>query len=135
MGSVIPITKNGTTYVLFILGRPPVDGAKFFTQHTDEFQMGIIERPAGYEVPPHQHPAHDKTIKTMSEFLYVEKGKAKVTVFDEDWKPLHEQIITAGDFMLSFRGGHSYTMLEDIRFIEVKQGPYPGDASAKVFKQ
>ncbi|NOS67623.1 MAG: hypothetical protein HOO67_04645 [Candidatus Peribacteraceae bacterium] len=135
MSGVIPVTKNGITYALFILGRPVVDGAKFFTQQTDEFQVGIIERPAGHQVKAHQHPGRNETVRQTSEFLYVEKGKAKVTVFDDDWAVLHEQVIEAGDIMVSFRGGHEFTMLEPIRFIEVKQGPYPGDASAKVFKQ
>lgn len=143
MSSVIPVAKNGVSYALFVCGRqeagasessPDESGAKFFTRPSDEFQIGIIERPSGYEVKAHQHPGRDDTIRHTTEFLYVEKGKAKVTVFDEEWTALHEQTICAGDFMVSFRGGHQFTVLEYVRFIEVKQGPYPGDGKAKVFR-
>lgn len=143
MSSVIPVAKNGVSYALFVCGRqaagdsensPAGSGAKFFTQPSDEFQVGIIERPAGYEVKAHQHPGRNDTIYHTTEFLYVEKGKAKVTVFDEEWAALHEQVISAGDFMISFRGGHQFKILEPVRFIEVKQGPYPGDGKAKVFR-
>ena len=133
MGSITPVAKNGVSYALFVCGRPAVEGAKFFTQNTDEFQVGAFERPAGYEVKAHQHPERKETITWTTEFLYVEKGRAKVTVFDEDWKTLHEQEVAAGDFLVFFRGGHSLIMLEPTRLVEVKQGPYSDTATTKIF--
>jgi len=131
---VIPVTNNGLTYALFVCGRPSVEGAKFFTQNADEFQVGVFERPAGYEAKAHQHPPRKETITRTTEFLYVEKGKAKVTVFDEEWKTLHEQDVTAGDFLVFYRGGHHLLMLEPTRLLEVKQGPYSDTAATKVFR-
>ena len=132
---VIPIAKNGKTYALFICGRPQIDGAvKFFTQPADEFQLGVIERPKAYEVKAHAHPERKAVIQGTAEFLYVEKGTIRITVFDEQWKELGQQAVSSGDFLLFLAGGHALTMLEDTRLIEVKQGPYPGDAQAKVYR-
>lgn len=134
MSSVIPVTHNGLTYALFICGRPAVENALFFTQQSDEFQVGVFERPKGYEVKPHTHPERNDTIHRTTEFLYVEQGSAHVTVFDDAWVVLHEQTVSAGDFLLFFRGGHGLTMLEPTRLIEVKQGPYMGNAQSKTFR-
>jgi mannose-6-phosphate isomerase-like protein (cupin superfamily) len=134
MSSVTPVTHNGQTYALFVCGRPEINDAQFFTQNQDEFQVGIFERGAGYEVKAHQHPDLPRNLIHTSEFLYVEAGSADVTVFDEEWKELHKQAVKAGDFLVFFRGGHQLTMLEKTRLIEVKQGPFPGQEKAKVFK-
>jgi mannose-6-phosphate isomerase-like protein (cupin superfamily) len=132
---VTSVTSSGKTYALFVTDKPKVDAAKFFTQHSDEFQVGVFERPTGYEVKPHMHPAAKQTVRHTTEFLYFEEGGAQVTIFDEDWNELHRQSVKAGDFLVFFRGGHSLVMEQETRLVEVKQGPYPGDSSAKVFKQ
>ncbi len=134
MSSVTPVTKNGLTYAVFVGGKLSVDGAKFLTQPTEEFQVGVMERPKGYEVKPHQHVQRAGTVNQTSEFLYFEGGSAKVTVFDEEWNELHTQTVSTGDFLVFFRGGHTLTMLEKTRMIEVKQGPYPGESRAKIFR-
>ena len=48
---------------------------------------------------------------------------------------MYETELGPGDFLLSLTGGHSFEVLEDVRLIEVKQGPYPGDAYAKRFRE
>ncbi len=134
MSSIVPVAKNGITYALFVCGRPEVKDAKFFTSNDEEFQVGVFERGAGYEVKPHQHPENKHEVIQTTEFLYFEKGSASVTVFDDDWNELHKQVMQAGDFLVFFRGGHTLTMLEPTRLIEVKQGPFKGEGTTKVFK-
>ncbi len=128
------IAKGETAYALFVLGKDVIEGPRFVTEQTDHFQVGILERPKDYEVPAHQHPPLKRSMDTTSEFLYVEKGKVAVTVFDEEWNELGKETLKTGDFLIFFRGGHQLTMLEETRLIEVKQGPYPGESKAKVFK-
>lgn len=134
MSEVSTIQKDGIPYALFVRGKPPVDGAKFFTKQTDEFQVGIFTRPAGHQVKAHRHPEREQTIRQCTEFLYIEEGKVDVTVFDDGWKEIGQQTLAAGDFLVFFRGGHALTMLEPTRLLEVKQGPYPGDKEAKTFR-
>jgi oxalate decarboxylase/phosphoglucose isomerase-like protein (cupin superfamily) len=94
----------------------------------------MMERPQGYEVKAHQHPPQDRYLTTTSECLFIEKGKVKITVFDEEWKELAIETMQTGDFLIFFRGGHALTMLEPTRMIEVKQGPYAGDKESKSYK-
>lgn len=128
------VIHNGQTYALFVTGKPQVDGAKFFTEQSDEFQIGILERGTGYEVKPHRHPARSDVVAGTSEFLYVQEGAAEVKVFDDEWNEIHKQIVSAGDFLVFFRGGHALTMLQETRLIEVKQGPFKGDKEGKEYR-
>ncbi len=131
---ITPVVHSGQTYAIFVTGKPEVEGAKFITDHTEEFQIGIMERPAGHQVKPHRHPERSELIRNVSEFLYIQEGAAEVTVFDDQWAPLHKQKVAAGDFLVFFRGGHALTMLQETRLIEVKQGPFPGDKEGKEYR-
>ncbi len=133
METIRHLEKDGTRYASFFHAIE-ADGPRFVSRQTDEFQFGVIERPKGYEVSPHIHPRVPHTIDHVSEFLFVEQGKMEVTVYDESWKVLGTETFKTGDFLILYRGGHSLKMLEPTRIVEVKQGPYPGDDAAKIFK-
>jgi mannose-6-phosphate isomerase-like protein (cupin superfamily) len=133
MDHVTRITKDGTPYAMVFRGRMPVNGVEFLTTPEQELQLGVMQRPAGYEVQPHTHPPFERTARGTSEFLYVQEGKVEVEVYDEDWVTLGTETVEGGDFLLLFRGGHRLKMLEPTRMIEVKQGPYPGEG-AKEFR-
>ncbi len=131
---VTRVTKNGQTYALFIPAPTDADGVRFVTEDRDEFQVGVMRRPAGHLVKPHTHPRKAKTVEGISEFLLIRSGKVKITVFDEEWMQLDQRVLSGGDCLVFFRGGHSLEMLEETRLIEVKQGPYEGDAASKTFR-
>ena len=134
MSSIQRITAGGTTYALFVHGKPAVDPIKFLTEPDDDMQLGVMERPKGHQVKAHTHPPVDRNLITTSEFLYIEHGKVSVQVFDNDWRQIADEVLETGDYLVFFRGGHALTMLEPTRMIEVKQGPYEGDNAAKEFK-
>jgi quercetin dioxygenase-like cupin family protein len=134
MERIVTIKKDDVVYALFFHGVSASGGARFLTEPTEEFQAGVMERAKGYKVEPHTHPREQRTIERYSEFLYIEKGSIRVTVYDDAWKVLGEETLSRGDFLLFFRGGHGIEMLEDSRIIEVKQGPYPGADNAKLFR-
>jgi len=135
MSAITSVIKDGQTYALFCSKQLSTDGACFVTEEKDAFQVGVLERPKGYRVEPHQHTERPAHISTVSEFLYIEKGSIRVTVFDEQWEELERHELSAGDFLLFLRGGHALEVLEDARIVEVKQGPYPGPESAKIFQK
>jgi hypothetical protein len=60
-------------------------------------------------------------------------GKIKVNFYDNDKVYFESQIIETGDVILLARGGHGFEMLEPSEIIEVKQGPYNGDADKERF--
>jgi len=134
MDDVVTVAKDGQTYALFFRRGMEVDGARFLTPDEATLQVGYFNRSAGYEVKPHCHTESDVHIRTYAEFLYIESGKAQVTIYDDEWNVLAEQVVEGGDFLLFLRGGHGVEVLEPTRFIEVKQGPYPGDGDAKIFR-
>lgn len=134
MERIIRMEKNGLPYALLFCGRIETDAVRFLTQNEDELQVGVMERPTGYEVKPHRHPLIPKQVQGISEFLYIEKGRVQVQVYDDDWRVIGDQEMQAGDFLLFLRGGHGLRVLEPVRMIEVKQGPYLGDAKNKAFK-
>lgn len=140
MPTPTPVIHQGQTYALLCLrsqagalaDQPAAPG--FITADADEFQVGMVERPAGLTVPAHLHPRSPKTIEGVSELLYVEHGHLRLTVFADDWTPLTTVELRDGDFALLMRGGHEVTMLAPTRTLEVKQGPYPGPTAAKVMR-
>ena len=133
MPDIMKVTKDGRTYALFFSKSLTTEGIRFLTEHEDAFQVGLMERPKGYKVKPHQHAERSTELRTVAEFIYVEKGKVRVTVFDEAWGELAKQDLSGGDFFLFLRGGHALEALEPVRMIEVKQGPFSGDP--KVFRE
>jgi len=133
MDDIVPVTKDGQLYALFFKRKMPVDGARFLTPPDASLQVGVFERPKGHRVHAHRHAEQDSA-PTFGEFLYFEKGKAKVTVFDAEWEVLAERIVQGGDFLLFLAGGHMLEILEPARIVEVKHGPYPGEDAAKIFR-
>jgi hypothetical protein len=111
------------------------DGVSFLTPETYTLQLGLLEHPKGRILRDHMHnPKVKYRVDTTQEFLYIEKGRVKVKFFDDDWSSLGEEILTAGDFMLHVSGGHGFEILEKCRMIEIKQGPYPGEKAAKIYR-
>ena len=135
MLAVQEVRKGDEKYALFIKKEVDAgDGIKFLTEHEDSLQLGVMERPKGYKVEPHQHPERNVPVTRVAETLFILEGTIKATVFDEEWEVLAEQELSAGDFLLFLRGGHSIEVLDDARIVEVKQGPFLGDDGAKVFQ-
>lgn len=128
------IEKNGRLYALVVPRNLPVDGVQFLTPQESPFQVGVMERPAGYSVHPHRHPPASLPISSVSEFLYIERGRVRAVIYDDGWTVIGEELLSAGDGLLLLAGGHSFDILESCRMIEVKQGPYLGDEQAKVFR-
>lgn len=111
------------------------EGTRFLTPTDYSLQIGLLEHPKGTVLRKHRHnPEIEYEVDTTQEFLYVEKGKVKVNFFSDDWELVDEEILEEGNFMLHISGGHGFEILENCRLIEVKQGPYPGDDLAKIYK-
>ena len=111
------------------------DGVQFLTPVDYPLQVGLQDYKADKTVELHRHPPIKRVIKTTQEMVYVEKGSAQVTVVAEDWRPVDEVVLSAGDFILFVAGGHGLKIKKGSRLIEVKQGPYPGDDRAKIYKK
>lgn len=111
------------------------DGVKFLTPADYTLQLGLLEHPKGTTIREHIHnPEVKYKVDTTQEFLYIEKGRVRVSLFDNNWHLIAKEILRPKDFMLHVSGGHGFEILQKCRIIEVKQGPYPGVKAAKIYK-
>lgn len=134
--SVKTITYEGKELARIFRSGLEVEGTKFLTPEDYTLQLGLLEHDAGKKIKEHMHnPELKYQVDTTQEFLYIVSGKVKVKYYSEDWQKVAEEILTPGDFLLHISGAHGFEILEKARMIEVKQGPYPGDRKAKLYKK
>jgi len=133
VNGVTVFERGGVLYAIATT-RPAEGTVGFVTPESAPLQVGVLDRPAGYVVAAHTHPATAPGTGQVSEFLYVESGRLRVDLFDERWQPLGACVLAAGDHIVMFRGGHGAEVLETVRLIEVKQGPVAGGGAAKQFR-
>lgn len=97
-------------------------------------QIACIAANAGQSYRPHQHIALSRETNITQEVWIVVSGCARVTYYDLDGSKLRVQPLFKGSCSMTFRGGHSYEIIEDNTVIfEVKNGPYYGQVKDKVF--
>jgi hypothetical protein len=112
------------------------DGIQFFTPESFSQQLGYMNRPQGHCIAPHDHNPVTRTIEWTQEVLFIKSGKVRLDLYaPESREYLESRILTAGDVVLLAHGGHGLVMLEQSEIIEVKQGPYAGEADKKRFCQ
>lgn len=103
------------------------DGIEFLTANDYSQQLGYMNRPAGYVIPPHVHNPVAREVRYTKEVLFVKSGRVRVDFYTEDQAYIESTVLEAGDVILLAYGGHGFQMLEPTEMIEVKQGPYVGD--------
>jgi hypothetical protein len=103
------------------------EGITFFTDNDFSQQLGYMNRPKGYIIPPHRHNLIERKVVLTQEVLYIKSGKVRVDFYNDNQKYLKSCILFIGDVILLAAGGHGFEMLEPSEMIEVKQGPYCGE--------
>lgn len=103
-------------------------GLHFFTPDDFSQQLAYMKHPAGKVIEPHVHNIVRREVHLTQEVLFLKKGRLKVDFYNDDQNYLESRILEAGDVILLAGGGHGFEALEEIEMIEVKQGPYAGDA-------
>lgn len=109
------------------------EGIQFFTPDEFSQQLGYMNRPQGYVIPPHIHNPVPREVQFTEEVLFVKSGKVRVDFYDDEQSYLESHILNQGDVILLAFGGHGFEMLEPSEIIEVKQGPYAGEADKTRF--
>ncbi len=109
------------------------NGVKFITPHDFPFQVGILAHPAKTELKAHSHQKLKIKTDIFQEVLVIQTGKVEIDLYGMDNKLLKSVVLNTGDSILFVDGGHGLRTIEDAKILEIKQGPYPGDANAKNF--
>jgi len=108
-------------------------GIQFFTPANFSQQVAFMKHPAGHKIAAHVHNLQLRQVLYTQEVLFLKRGKVKVNLYASDREFIGSRIISAGDLILLCGGGHSFEILEESSMIEVKQGPYAGDADKTRF--
>lgn len=97
------------------------------SDRTEILQVSTMTLPQGRVVGSHRHqPIARSTIGTQEAWIVI-SGQLQAQVFDTDNMFVDQVILTAGQCMTLFRGGHAFTVLTDDTVIfEIKNGPYYG---------
>jgi len=109
------------------------DGIEFFTPNSYSQQIGYMNRPAGYVIAPHVHNPVTREVQFTKEVLFIKSGRVRVDFYSDEQEYLESTILGSGDVILLAYGGHGFEMLEAAEIIEVKQGPYAGEADKTRF--
>ncbi len=133
-GHIKTLREGKIVYALIFSSRLTADRVRFLTGQDSTLQIGLLQHPAGTRIRAHRHPPLKYKVNITQEYLYIESGVVETIVYRNDWSVLKRFKLSAGDSALFMAGGHSFRILKRCRIIEVKQGPYPGDAKAKIFK-
>jgi hypothetical protein len=132
--SISTIRSNGRILAVLLRSSHCEPGIHFFTPDTFSQQLGYMKHPSGYAVAPHDHNPVPRTIEWTQEALFVKSGKARLDLYAPETREyLESRVLKAGDVVLLAHGGHGLVMLEETEIIEVKQGPYTGDADKTRF--
>src|SRR3989338_1804827 len=126
------VRQDGESDAIVFYHQPIASGVHFYVENDRSLQVGKQLRRKGEEVNPHRHlPVNIQRNETLEEVLYIEKGKVKITFYDDQWEKNDSRILTRGDMILLIKGGHGFEMLEETVMVEVKQGPYNPAATVR----
>ena len=128
------ITNDGQTLAIILRTTYKEKGINFFTPNEFSQQLAYMNHPSGHEIQPHLHNPVLREVQFTKEVLFIKSGKVRADFYDNEKKYLESRILVSGDVILLAFGGHGFEMIEDSEIIEVKQGPYAGEADKTRFK-
>lgn len=103
-------------------------GVHFFTPGHLSQQLGYMRHPAGHVIGAHVHNPIMRDVQHTNEVLVLRRGRLRVDFYTRAGAYLESRVLEGGDVILLASGGHGFEALDEIEMIEVKQGPYAGDA-------
>lgn len=133
MSNLELIKKKEKLLAMIIKNDYESEGVDFITPNDFSQQVAYMHHPAGKKIDAHVHNLVHRNVVLTQEVLFIKKGKLRVDFYDDYEDYLESRILGAGDTLLLVSGGHGFTVMEETEMIEVKQGPYSGDADKKRF--
>lgn len=111
------------------------EGIKFVTDPSYSQQLAYMHHQKGHEIIPHFHNRVERRVHYTQEVLIVKEGKLRVDFYHDNQEFYMSKILEAGDIILLCAGGHGFEVLEEVKMIEIKQGPYIGDQDKTRFER
>ena len=110
--------------IVFKLSDFMSQGVNFISDLSWDFQIAIMAHPKGHEISRHHHPKQKREIFTTSEILIIFEGSINADIFDSHNQFMQSIPLEAGHVIFLKSGGHGFTVSENAKFMELKQGPY-----------
>jgi len=120
------IEWKGKVFALILRINYEPEGVSFITPQNNPLQLGILKHRQGSKIKPHIHKTYLKTIREVQEVLHIDYGKVEAEFYEVTGRKIGSTVLNSGDTILLLSGGHGFSILEDSKIIEVKQGPYHG---------
>lgn len=127
------IKKKDKLLAMVIRDHYSCEGVDFMTPDDYSQQVAYMHHPTGKVIDAHVHNLVHRNVVLTQEVLFIKKGKLRVDFYDDYEDYLESIVLQSGDVILLVSGGHGFVVLEEVEMIEVKQGPYSGDADKKRF--
>ncbi len=128
-------SKSNKEYLLAsIINKSTITDYRQDLSPEDEFiQVSARKFDKLITVAPHKHLKIDRRSDITQETWIIIEGKVKAEIFDINDKLQNKEILSSGDCIVLFRGGHSLEVLEKNTIMyEVKNGPYFGKINDKI---
>jgi mannose-6-phosphate isomerase-like protein (cupin superfamily) len=127
------VSFDAVTYAMIIRSSFTADGVNFFTPNDFSQQLAYMRHPAGRIIDAHVHNPVPREVHYTLEVLFIRRGRLRVDFYDRERNYLESRELAQGDVILLAEGGHGFEVIEEVEMIEVKQGPYAGDADKTRF--
>ena len=120
------LDDTGSVLAILMPDMRSLSHAEFVTEDSDEMQVGSFKYDSKHKVRKHIHNELPRTISRTQEFLYVQDGTAKVSIYDMMGVLVEVLMLTQRSGLLIFKGWHDVEVDDHCHFFEVKLGPYMG---------
>ena len=128
------IRHEGAVLAIIMMDSFNKPGVNFFTPENFSQQVAFLRHPKGKVIDAHVHNLVHRDVLATQEVLHIKRGRLRVDFYDAERCYLESRILRAGDTIILVSGGHGFEVLDDVEMIEVKQGPYLGDADKTRFE-
>ena len=125
---------DGRLYAIIVRANFREDGVHFVTPDDAPQQVGHHYYARGKVILPHAHQPLDVNVRRFQEVLVIKSGKLAVDFYGDDRRTVGSRLLSAGDVIVLCEGGHGFTVIEDLAMIEIKQGPFLGEAAVARFE-
>lgn len=134
MSQIQMVKKKDKLLAIIIRDGYDCEGVDFLTPSEYSQQVAYMHHPTGKVIDAHVHNLVHRNVVLTQEVLFIKKGKLRIDFYDDYKDYLESYILYAGDTILLTSGGHGFQVLEEVQMIEVKQGPYSGEADKTRFE-
>ena len=116
--------KNGYILAFIVDGNKNEQAKNFYTENNLDIQVASFNLKEGENIDRHYHYKQNRNIQTTSEVIYVQEGNLEIEIYDNEKNFIDKLSASEGMIIIILDGGHAINIIEDSKFIEIKQGPY-----------